>query len=53
VFLLRTTSPLERELRFYRRRFDNVTRFHSFFGLAAVVHSMIFRRRAQSTDSLP
>jgi transposase-like protein len=52
VRLLRTTSPLERELRFYRRRFDQATLFHSFFGVAAVMHSLSFRRRAGS-NSLP
>lgn len=41
---LRTISPLERELRPFRRRLSGAVLFHSTVGLMAVVHQLLIRR---------
>lgn len=51
--LLRTTSPLERELRAYRRRLRSAVLLHSLSGLVALVHQTFLRRTSASTHQLP
>lgn len=50
---LRTTSPLEREFRAFRRRFSEATLFHSPSGLEAVVHQLLVRRTISRGTVLP
>lgn len=50
---LRTTSPLEREFRAFRRRFSSAVLFHSPSGLKAVVHQLLVRRMTRRTNALP
>ena len=50
---LRTTSPLEREFRAFRRRFSEAVLFHSLSGLKAVVHQLLIRRTTSRANALP
>lgn len=50
---LRTTSPLERAFRAFRRRVRNAVLFHSPSGLTAVFHQLIVRRAARRAGALP
>lgn len=50
---LRTTSPLERKFRAFRRRFPNTVLFHSPSGLKAVVHQLLIRRTTDRANALP
>ena len=50
---LRTTSPLEREIRASRRRLDGVVLFHSPSGLKAVFHQLLARRAAHQANAPP
>jgi transposase-like protein len=50
---LRTTSPLERLFRTFRKRFSQAVLFHSRSALAAVVHQLLARCAARRTGALP
>ena len=50
---LRTISPLERELRAFRRRLSGAVLFHSTTGLMAVVHQLLIRRAAGRAGAAP
>jgi putative transposase len=51
--LLRTTSPLERELRAYRWRIRGAVLLHSPSGLAALVHQTCIQRTCHASRLLP
>jgi transposase-like protein len=44
---LRTTSPLEREFRAWRKRLRRATVFHSVRGLTAIITQFLFRRTTE------
>lgn len=50
---LRTNSPLEREFRTCRRRLAGAVLFHSFAGLAAMLHQWLVRRTASRANAPP
>ncbi len=50
---VRTTSPLEREFRAWRKRLRSAVLFHSLAGLKAVISQFLFRRTAQRTGWPP
>jgi transposase-like protein len=51
--LLRTTSPLERQFRTFRKRFSQAVLFHSLKGLTAVVHQVLVRCTTRRIGALP
>jgi putative transposase len=50
---LRTTSPLEREFRAWRKRVRSAVLFHSLLGLKAILSQFLFRRAALRANSPP
>ncbi len=53
AYRLRTTSPLERELRALRRRLSGAVLLHSTSGLMAIVHQLLVRRAAERVAAPP
>jgi transposase-like protein len=53
AYRLRTASPLERELRAFRKRLSGAVILHSTTGLMAIVHQLLVRRAAERAGAPP